>query len=344
MPNESMKIALLTERRKLEFREVAKPDPGPGQVRVRMKAVSICGSDVHIYNGDWTSRVPYPVRLGHEGVGYIDALGEGVTHINVGQRIVIEPNFPCGHCHYCRRGKGNICPNKQIMGIGVPGCFAEYCILPAQFAWPLPDGIKDEDAVLVEPTAVGWHALQTASLWPGDTIAVIGLGAIGLLLTHLALALGYRVIANDQVQEKMAVAEGWGAKTIQVEQGEQIGPQMKAQLAAAEAAAVFECAGTAKAAMVAIEAASPGAAVVMVGMAHDPVPFVPFDINRRGLSILTSMIYNHPADFSQTIDLIAKGTIQPAKVISRRSPFAQFPDALASAASGTETKVVLDIA
>jgi L-iditol 2-dehydrogenase/L-gulonate 5-dehydrogenase len=126
MPDNSMKTTLLTERRKLEFRDIPRPDPGSGQVRVRMNAVSICGSDVHIYNGDWNSRVSFPARLGHEGVGCVDALGEGVIHMNIGQRIVIEPNFPCGHCRYCQRGKGNICPNKKIMGISVPGCFAEY--------------------------------------------------------------------------------------------------------------------------------------------------------------------------------------------------------------------------
>jgi threonine dehydrogenase-like Zn-dependent dehydrogenase len=208
----------------------------------------------------------------------------------------------------------------------------------------VPDNVTDEDAVLVEPTAVGWHALQAAGLWPGDTIAVIGLGAIGLLLTHLALALGYKVVAHDQIQEKTALAERWGATAVHVEEGEKINSQLKAQFAVAEASAVFECAGTAKAATLAIEAAPPGSAVVMVGMAHEPVPFTPFDINRRGLSILTSMIYNHPADFSRTIDLIAKGTIQPAQVISHRCQFAQFPEALNRAASGAETKVVLDIA
>jgi len=339
-----MKTALLTKPHRVEFQEVPRPEPGPGQVRVHMKLVSVCGSDVHLYKGDWEKRAPYPVRPGHEGVGYIDAVGEGVTHLNLNERVVIEPNFPCGHCRYCWRGQGNICPNKRITGVNEPGCFAEYSVLSAKFAWSLPDHISDEDAVLVEPTAVGWHALQSATLRPGDTIAVIGLGAIGLLLTHTALAVGYRVLVTDQVLEKMALAEQWGATPIQLEAGGQVIPQLVAQLDAADVGAVFECGGTVKTATMALDAAPSGAKVVIVGLAHEPVSFIPFDITRRGLNILTSIIYNHPADFSRVIELIANKTTQPSKVISHRCQFAQLPEALARAAGGAETKVVLTVA
>ncbi len=344
MPNKLMKAALLTRPQRVELQQVPLPEPNSGQARVQMKLVSICGSDIHLYQGDWEKRAPYPVRVGHEGVGYIDALGEGVTHLELGQRVVIEPNFPCGHCRYCWRGQGNICPNKRITGVNEPGCFAEYHVLPARFAWSLPDHISDEDAVLVEPTAVGWHALQTATLRPGDTIAVIGLGAIGLLLTHTALAVGYQVLVTDRVPEKMALAEQWGATAIQLEAGEQAIPQLAARLDAADVVAVFECGGTVKTATMALEAAPAGAKVVIVGLAHEPVSFIPFDITRRGLNILTSIIYNHPADFNRVIELIANKTIQPGKAISRRCQFTQLPEALARAADGAETKIVLTIA
>jgi 2-desacetyl-2-hydroxyethyl bacteriochlorophyllide A dehydrogenase len=344
MPDKLMQAAFLTEPRKVEFRKIPRPEPGPGEVRVRMKVVSICGSDIHLYKGDWETRAPYPIRPGHEGVGYIDALGDGVTHLDLGQRVVIEPNFPCGQCRYCWRGQGNICPNKRIMGVVEPGCFAEYSILPAQFAWPLPEPISDEDAVLAEPTTVGWHALQTANLQPGDAIAVIGLGAIGLLLTHIALAVGYNVVVNDRVLEKMTLAEQWGATAIRLKANEEVVPQVATQFEASDVVAVFECGGTARTAAMSIEAAPAGAEIVIVGLAHEPVSFIPFDITRRGLSISTSMIYNHPADFSRTIELVAKRTIQPSKVISRRCQFAQLPEALAWAASGAETKVVLEVA
>jgi L-iditol 2-dehydrogenase len=338
-----MQVAYLSQPKIVEFREFPRSEPGPGEVRLRMKMISICGSDVHLYKGDWQERAPYPVRPGHEGVGIIDAVGAGVTNPTLGQRVVIEPNIPCGQCRHCLRGQGNICPNKRITGVAEPGCFAEYSVIPAKFAWPVPEHIPDEEAVLVEPTAVGWHALKAATLRPGDTIAVIGLGAIGLLLTHVALAVGYKVVVRDHVLDKMALAEQWGAAAIRLQDNEDVIFQVGAQMDVADVVAVFDCGGTPRTAELAIGSAPRGSQIMIVGLAHEPVQFVPFDMTRRGINILTSMIYDHPADFPRVIELIANGTIQPGRAISRRCRFAQLPEALALAADGTETKIVLEM-
>jgi len=304
-----------------------------------MRLVSICGSDVHLFKGDWQN-ISYPIRPGHEGMGIIDAVGFGVTHLEIGQRVVIEPNFPCGRCRYCWRGQGNICPNKRILGVKEPGCFAEYIVLPARFVWPIEDHIRDEDAVLVEPVAVGWHTLKTAELHAGETIAVIGLGAIGLLLTQTALAVGYKVMVLDKVPGKMALAEGWGAFPIHKELDDAF---LGTQFDEAGVIAVFECGGTAKTAEMALDAAPPGAKVIIVGLAHKSVSFIPFEVTRRGIKILTSIIYDHPADFSRTIELIGDGVIQPSRIISYRCPFSQLPEALSQASNKLETKVVLSV-
>jgi 2-desacetyl-2-hydroxyethyl bacteriochlorophyllide A dehydrogenase len=339
-----VKTAVLTQPRIVEFQQIPLPDPNSGEVRVRLKMVSICGSDVHLYKGDWQDRAPFPVRAGHEGIGFIDVLGEGVSQFAIGQRVVIEPNIPCGNCRYCWRGQGNICRHKRILGVVEPGCFADYLVIPAQFVHLLPEHISDEDAVLVEPTAVGWHALQVANLRPGDTIAVIGLGAIGLLLTHVALAVGHNVLVKDRVLAKMDLAESWGARPIQLAGEEkEVISQVAAQMGTADVVAVFECGGTTRTAQIALEAAPAGSQIVIVGLAHEPVSFIPFDITRRGLSILTSMIYDHPGDFRRVIELIANGTIQPSKVISCRASFDQLPETLTLAAGGEETKVVLQV-
>ena len=338
-----MKTAVLTAPRLVEFYDMPRPEPGSGQVRVRLQMASICGSDVHLYKGDWQTRAPFPVRPGHEGLGVIDALGEGVDQLAIGQRVVIEPNLPCGNCRLCWRGQGNICRNKRITGVVEPGCFAEYTVLPAQFVWPLPTSVADEDGVLVEPTAVGWHALQIAKIQPGSTIAVIGLGAIGLLLTHVALAVGYKVLVKDRVLAKIELAESWGATCIGEADQEAVISQMAEQMETADVVAVFECGGTPRTAQIALEVAPPGCQIILVGMAHEPVAITPFDLIRRGINITTSMIYDHPADFSRVIELIAKGTIQPRKVISGCYTFDELPEALAQAASGKETKIVLKI-
>jgi len=338
-----MKVAVLTEPQKVEFRELPRPEPGPGQVRLRLKLASICGSDVHLYQGDWAKTMPYPVRPGHEGLGYVDAVGEGVTWFDIGQRVVIEPNFPCGQCKYCLKSKGNICPHKRITGVTEPGCFADYIVLPAKFAWPLPEHINNDDAVLIEPTAVAVHALRISKAQPGEAIAVIGLGAIGVLLSHIAIKQGYTVLATDQRINKIEWAERLGVIRPAITNGTEPAAQLTRQWDEFEVAAVFECAGSAAATRLAIEAAPRGAEVVLVGLSSETTTFSPLQLTRKGNNILTSMIYDHPDDFGRTIGLIAGGIIEPRQVISRRYEFAEIAAALAAIAKGDEIKVVLDM-
>ena len=188
------RFAYLPQPGFIEFRDVSPVEPGPGECRVKLRMTGICGSDVHLFQGH--RLLNHPMVLGHEGLGTIEVVGPDVHHRMVGQRVVIEPNIPCGRCAFCLTGKGVICPDKQVIGLNRLGCFASQVIVPAEFCWPVPEEITDADAVVIEPQAVGVQALFNSSARPGDTIAVVGLGAIGLLLTHLAVSLGFRVLAS----------------------------------------------------------------------------------------------------------------------------------------------------
>lgn len=141
----------------------------------------------------------------------MDVVGEGVTHLAAGDRVVIEPNYPCMSCEFCLQGRDNICPNKRIIGVLEQESFADYAVAPEAFAWKVPDTVPDDNAVVIEPTAVVLHAIFPSSARPGDSIAVMGLGVIGILTTHLAVELGYRVVANDPIAEKASFAESLGA-------------------------------------------------------------------------------------------------------------------------------------
>ena len=178
---------------------------------MRLKQVGICGSDVHLFLGH--RLLSQPTIIGHEGLGVIDSVGVGVVGRAVGERVIIEPNIPCRQCRFCLSGRGSICPNKRTIGLNEPGCFAEYVTLPADYCWAVPDAVSDADAVTVEPMAVAVHALFQSGAKPGDTIAVIGLGSIGLLLTHLALALGYRVFVTERNADKVTLATRLGAES-----------------------------------------------------------------------------------------------------------------------------------
>lgn len=318
------------------------PQPGSDEVRVRLTKIGICGSDVHLFLGH--RRLDKPTIIGHEGLGYIDQLGPGVTNRSVGERVVIEPNIPCRHCRYCQQGRGNICINKRVVGQTEPGAFAEFVVLPAAFCWPVPDSVSDADAVTVEPTAVAVHALLTSQAKPGDTIAVIGLGAIGLLLTHLATRLGYRVLVTELQTAKVRLAEGMGAIAhcptgTLTEQAEVLEKNWLRE----EVCAVFECAGAVATASLAAAAAPRGAEIVLVGLAEKPATFTPLKMAREGIYMVPSIIYDHPADFRRTIRLIEAGVIQPGQIISRYMALSELQQALELAAEGNESKIVIHV-
>ncbi|MVM30554.1 alcohol dehydrogenase catalytic domain-containing protein [Spirosoma sp. HMF4905] len=335
----SMQAGLLTAARSIGIQQRPIPEPGPGEVRLKMKLVGICGSDVSIFQGHRPD-LKFPLIIGHEGIGYVDKLGDGVSHLQPGERVVIEPNYPCGHCDYCWQGRGNICINKRIIGVLETGCFAEYAVISANFAWRIPDTISDEDAVVIEPTAVALHTLYSSPARPGDTIAVVGLGAIGLLVTHLAQKMGYTVLAYDRVQEKVNLASSYGAIPISADATTAL---IAAIWKGANVHTVFECAGAAPAFTLSVEAAPRGAYVVVAGLSDKPSAITEFGMTRQGINIITSIIYQHPVDFRRTIGLIETGFIQPGRIISARESFSNLPSAIEVACAGQHAKIVLTL-
>jgi 2-desacetyl-2-hydroxyethyl bacteriochlorophyllide A dehydrogenase len=335
-----MKAAFLKNPLEIDFQEIEIPEPGFGEVRVKLQKVGICGSDVHLFLGHRI--IEKPTIIGHEGLGTIDKIGVGVENRKLGERVAIEPNIPCQKCNFCQQGRGNICVNKRVKGLNESGCFAEYVILPEAFAWQIPDEIRNEDAVVLEPTAVAVHALFNANTKPGDTIAIIGLGAIGLLINHLALALGYKVLVSEPKQEKLNLAIKEGAFAIFTYGN--IENQI-AQLSEAwekhEVSVVFECAGVSQTASLATAAAPRGSEIILVGLSGGLSTFTPLKIARDGIHIVPSIIYDHPADFRRAIQLIKSGIISPRKFISRTMTFDDLQSALELAAKGDETKIII---
>lgn len=339
MNSGQMNAGVLVQPKQLELLIRPVPNPGPQEVLLKMDLLGICGSDVSLYLGH-RSNTPFPLIIGHEGIGRVEQLGANVTGLQLGQKVVIEPNFPCGKCSLCWSGRSNICLHKRIFGVLEPGCFAEYALVPGQFVWPVPDSISNEDAVLIEPMAVALHALYTAPARPGDVLAVIGLGAIGLLLTQLACRMGYRVLAYDRVNEKIALAEQLGAIPILADSSE---ADLAKSWQKAGVNTIFECAGAAPALTMAIAAAPRGANVVVVGLADQASSLTEFTLTRQGIQVLSSIIYQHPLDFQRSIRLLEQGFIQPSKIISQSTTFKQLPAALEKASKGQDSKIILAV-
>lgn len=338
-----MKGTVLVKPNEIQVLELETPEPKAGELRIKLTKVGICGSDVHLFLGH--RLLDKALTIGHEGLGYIDKIGEGVQGRTVGERVIIEPNIPCGHCKHCLSGNGNICVNKRVIGVNEAGCFAEYIVVPANFAWKIPDEISDENAVTIEPMAVAVHALFEAKVKPGDTIAVVGLGAIGLLITHLALALGYKVLVTEINSHKVEMATALGAiSAIATGDLAQQTEELSAIWEAHDVEAVFECAGVSHTASLATAATPRGAEIILVGLANQLATFRPLKIAREGIHIVPSIIYKHPFDFKRTIQLIASKVINPSFIISSHYPLQDLQTALSEAAKGHESKVIVNIA
>ncbi|MHA8090976.1 zinc-dependent alcohol dehydrogenase [Aquirufa regiilacus] len=321
-----MRAAYLTGPKVIDFREEAIPAPGPGELRIRLMEVGICGSDVHYFGGH--RPLSGPTIIGHEGWGYIDAVGEGVQRV-IGDRVVVDPNAPCGKCIYCERGQATVCPNKRTIGLNAPGCFAEYVLIPADFAHALPESISALDAVTIEPTAVAFHALKHASLQAGDAIYVLGLGAIGMLITHLAIRRGIIVYVGELNATLLEKAVSMGART---------GDWLLADIRVA-----FECTGSAAATTALCADVPRGASIVLLGLSEKQASFTPLDLVRRGISICGSLIYDHPEDFQSVIQMIANGQINPGQIISKYIPLSDLEAGLIAASSGHPGKIVVQI-
>ena len=339
MSSGRMKAGVLVQPKRLEIQTRAVPTPGAQEVLLKMELLGICGSDVSLYLGH-RSNTPFPLIIGHEGIGRVEQLGAEVSGLQIGQRVVIEPNFPCGHCALCWSGRSNICLHKRIFGVLEPGCFAEYVVVPAQFVWHVPDNVRDEDAVLIEPLAVALHGLYTAPARPGDVLAVVGLGAIGLLLTQLACRMGYRVLAYDRVREKIELAEQLGAIPLPTDSSE---ADLAKSWQKAGVSTIFECAGAAPALTMAIAAAPRGTDLVVLGLADQASALTEFTLTRQGIQVLSSIIYQHPLDFQRSIRLLEQGFIQPSKIISQSTTFSQLSAALEKASQGQDSKIILTV-
>jgi 2-desacetyl-2-hydroxyethyl bacteriochlorophyllide A dehydrogenase len=326
-----MRAALLIAPSKIEVHEVTEPSVRSDEVVIQPVRVGICGTDVSFFLGHRPA-ASYPFILGHELVGRVVEVGDDVKHLRIGQRVIVEPNYPCGHCALCLSGRGNICSKKQSMGVTVPGCFADYVTAPSQFVWALPESISDSDAATIEPLTVSLHALLQSGATIGDTIVVLGCGVIGLLLVHSAVRQGIKVLAHDKAENKVHFAHRLGAVTCSLTELRDLWDEMSVST-------VFECAGAAATVELAISSAPRGSRVVLLGLASSSASFTPLRLVREGVRVEGSMIYNHPSDFARSIALVESGILQPSCVVTDTFQFGSIATAIELASMGRAAKV-----
>lgn len=282
------------------------PLPGPGEVLLRVRLAGVCGSDVAGYLGHSRRRRP-PLVLGHECVGTIAALGEGVEGWQVGERVVVNPLFPCWRCSACLAGQQHLCAHWSLLGMDqVQGAFAEYVRAPARSLFKVPDALPDERAVLTEPLACGLHMLRLAQAPPFSPLAIWGAGTQGCLILAMAKRLGYGPIFSvDLSPERLAIAAELGADQT-------LNPSETDPVAAIKAATdglgvplVVEAVGNAIARQQVVEVAAPGGTVMMMGM-HEEESSIPWTTAiRKELRLQTSFCYNF-TDFRRSLEWLAR--------------------------------------
>ncbi len=211
-----MKALVYLGPRRMDLQDLERPEPGPGEARVRVAAAAICGSDLHGFREASPRRIP-PLVMGHEVVGHVDAVGPGVEGALEGQRVVAMPVVSCGECARCLQGRPNLCPRRQLMGMNFPGGFAETYTIAAGQLLAMPPGLSDETGTLVEPFANSIHSVER-SVREGDDVLVIGAGPIGLLAVRAAVLAGAaRTFVVDQLEDRLLLGKEQGGVPLPVE-------------------------------------------------------------------------------------------------------------------------------
>lgn len=306
-------IVLVAPGRVEEVHDWPEPEPGPHDVVVAVRGVGLCGSDLTVYQGQRATPA-LPWVMGHEGGGDIVAVGPLGTDRRVGQRVAIEPNYCCLDCPPCRSGNTSACTRRLAVGLDHPGLLAERVAVPARFAWPVPADWTGKTLAGVEPTAVARSAVHRSGVRAGDRCLVVGAGSQGLLICQALVAIGAAPDVVEPHADRLALARRLGARPPSPGTDQDF-------------PFVFEAAGTAAAVQVAFDRAGPGATVLLVGLSQAELPLSAYELVRRQLNVRGSLIYDHPADFADTIDAIARGELDPTLVMASGYP----PDRAAAA-------------
>ncbi|NQU96897.1 MAG: alcohol dehydrogenase catalytic domain-containing protein [Chloroflexi bacterium] len=336
-----MKAALFYGGRDIRVEEVPDPEPGPGEVLVRVRSAGICGSDLHNYRGRRAPTQPVPWQQGHELAGEVVELGPGVHALSVGQRVGIEAEHlvGCGECRHCRAGQYHLCPSRGLKDGRPHGShgFSELDACVLTNCYPLPDHVSYDAAALVDCYACGVHALLRAAFSPGDTVAILGTGAIGLTLGQVARAWGAgRVVIIGRRREPLDLALRAGAADEVMLGAEGNQAEAVTSLTLGEGAdVVFETVGgDGQLLAQALAMARRGGTVCVLGLFTSPQTVDPALGMQRELTVQWSNSYstwNGVSEYGTALKLVAAGRVDPASLVTHHFPLARISEAFATA-------------
>jgi threonine dehydrogenase-like Zn-dependent dehydrogenase len=343
-----VKAAVYHGRRDVRVEEVAEPAaPGPGDLLLDVRLAAICGTDVGEYlHGPRVIPITFrhaasghegPMVIGHEFLGSVAAVGDGVEGFAVGDRIVSGAGVSCGRCEWCRAGRTNLCADYYTLGLHTDGGLAEQVIVPASTGVAVADSCSDRAAVLAQPLSIALHSVSRAGVRPGDTVVVIGVGGIGSFIVAAAASVGAgAIVAVDIDDDRLATARELGAtQTLLAGSGEIAGPD--------GAPIVIEATGTQAGLDTALRTVRRGGTVLLVGMHHEQRPVDLMDLTIREVTLTTTQAHICATDLPRALELLARSDLDE-HVVDRVIPLASLVEdgLLAMAGHRVHGKVVID--
>ena len=313
------------------------------EVLIQVAACGVCGTDVHIFHGDkGSAEVNPPVVLGHELAGTVVEVGAQVRGVKPGDRVAVDPNQYCGKCHYCKIGKKQLCEHLYAIGVNRDGGFAQYCYVPETQCFLLGDGVPLEHGAMAEPLACCLHGIDRAQIRAGDTVLIIGGGAIGLLMVQLAKLSGASIVLlSEPVALRREIGLEIGADAVIDPLQDDIQERIAQFTGRHGVDVVIECVGNISATAQAFAAAKRGATILLfsVPKAGATHPLSLEDVYQKELKIIGSLI--NPDTHQRAVDLINRGKILLTPIITHRFPLEQVKEAIQMQMSSQSIKVLV---
>ncbi len=329
------KTAYLTAPERFEIKNSPMPVCGDEEVMVQMKHVGICGSDVAFYQDPSFGGVldtKLPVVLGHECAGIVIEKGKNVNHLEIGDKVALEPGIPCGKCEYCLKGKYNLCPDVNFMACPPWKLAAlhRYVVHPAAFAFKLPDSMDTIEGALIEPLSVGVHAANRAQAQPGKSVIILGAGCIGLMTLLACRGRGVSdITVVDLFENRLETAQKMGASHVICAKEKNIVEEVNRLTDGKGMELVFETAGNKKTAAQIPYLVKGGGKAVMVGNIHGKPEFDFITMNNKEADILS--VFRYRNIYPMAIEGVASGNIPVKKVVTNYYKFQEINEAFSCA-------------
>lgn len=337
-----MKAAVFYKSHDLRIEDLPTPSPKKDEVLIEVKACGICGTDIHIFEGDeGAAPTPPGTVLGHEFSGVVTAVGDAVSGIKIGDRVAVDPNKLCNECYYCKSGIGHFCTDMIGIGTTVNGGFSEYCVVPSSQVYKVSDDIPFSIAAMAEPLACCLHGIDMCDIECGETVLIVGGGMIGLIMLQLAKLKGAaKIIISEPVESKREMALKLGA-SIAINPINQDSFEVLKRYGVERINTVIECVGKPQTMEQAISLAGKKSTVMFFGLTkpQEEIKVKPFEIFKKEIVLKSSFI--NPYTMKRAISLIESGRLDLSSMVYRKAPIEELSTILSDSELRSRGKFII---